>query len=137
MVERVVFANSGYWFLFLVFLLGLAFCLWFKVKFKLWAISCLSSRFNFRKLLSGTSAFRVGVKAAVFSVFLILLFALSLRIQWGENQVSVDHQGRTILIALDISRSMLAKDLSPSRLEFAKIKIKNLLPSLKANRIGL
>lgn len=46
-------------------------------------------------------------------------------------------EGRDVLILLDISRSMSAKDLKPNRLEFAKLKIRNLLAKLPSDRIGL
>ncbi len=46
-------------------------------------------------------------------------------------------ESRDLFIALDISRSMLAQDMIPNRLEFAKKKIKALVNSLAAERIGL
>ncbi len=46
-------------------------------------------------------------------------------------------EGRDLFIALDISRSMLAQDISPNRLEFAKTKISTLVNALPSERIGL
>ena len=67
---------------------------------------------------------------------LFLLFTL-LRPQWNKKEEKVEQEGRDILIALDISRSMLARDFKPTRLEFAKQKIKKLLYNLKCERAGL
>lgn len=46
-------------------------------------------------------------------------------------------QSRDVLIAIDLSRSMLASDVSPTRLDRAKIMIQGLLQELKGERIGL
>lgn len=70
------------------------------------------------------------------SSLLFLLLALA-RPQWDEMRQVVSQEGRDVLIALDISRSMLAQDMKPSRLEFAKSKIKRLVESLKADRVAL
>lgn len=56
---------------------------------------------------------------------------------WDKKEESVEQQGRELFIALDVSRSMLAADLLPNRLEFAKAKIKRLLQLLPAERVGL
>lgn len=68
--------------------------------------------------------------------FIFLFFAL-LHPQWGKKEEVVIQEGRDILIALDISRSMLAQDLKPNRLEFAKAKIKKLLSMIPSERVGL
>jgi len=79
------------------------------------------------------------------SLFAIVLFTLSLlaafmsllRISWGEQKVNVKQCGRAVLFALDISRSMLAADVSPSRLEMAKVKIRSAINNLGPERVGL
>ena len=68
--------------------------------------------------------------------FVGLLLAL-FQPQWGKQQQEVAQEGRDILIAVDISRSMLCTDEKPNRLEFAKQKIKKLLYNLKCQRVGL
>ena len=60
-----------------------------------------------------------------------------LRPQWDMKDQVVEQEGRDILIAIDISRSMLAQDYQPNRLEFAKEKIKKLLYNLSCDRVGL
>ena len=55
---------------------------------------------------------------------MMIFFAL-LRPQWHKHEEVVIQEGRDLLIALDISRSMLANDCKPSRLFCAKNKIKN------------
>lgn len=65
------------------------------------------------------------------------IFLALLQPQWGKQAQHVVQEGRDLLIALDISRSMQAQDMKPSRLDFAKLKIRNLLSRLHFDRIGL
>jgi Ca-activated chloride channel homolog len=65
-------------------------------------------------------------------------FILALaRPQWGVTQETVAFRGRDILIAIDTSRSMLAGDVSPSRLGRAKLVAEDLIAALPDERIGL
>lgn len=56
---------------------------------------------------------------------------------WNPKPVQVKMQGRDIVVLLDVSRSMLAEDIRPSRLEIAKIAIKDLLDSLSGDRVAI
>ena len=66
----------------------------------------------------------------------ILLIALS-RPQWGYEWERVRQQGLHILVALDTSKSMLAQDIKPNRLQQAKWGIRDLIKELQGDRIGL
>lgn len=55
----------------------------------------------------------------------------------GKKEQLVVQEGRDLFIALDISRSMLAQDVNPNRLEAAKNKIKSLISRLDSERVGL
>lgn len=68
---------------------------------------------------------------------LILLVAACARPQWGRLEEPVFEQAREILIAIDLSRSMLAQDVKPSRLERAKLLVTSLLERLSGERVGL
>jgi Ca-activated chloride channel family protein len=59
------------------------------------------------------------------------------RPQWGRLDEPVFDQSRDIIIALDLSRSMLTQDVKPSRLERSKLLIQSLLDHLKGERVGL
>lgn len=76
-------------------------------------------------------------KCVLMSVgFLFLCIAL-LRPQWNKAEETIVQEGRDLYIALDISRSMLASDCKPNRLECAKAKIKRLVKKLSCERVGL
>ncbi len=74
--------------------------------------------------------------------FILLLFAMSFLIlgwanpQWGMKKEKVKRKSSDIFIALDISKSMLAEDVRPSRLDRAKQFAQNLVKQLKGERIG-
>jgi Ca-activated chloride channel family protein len=59
------------------------------------------------------------------------------RPQWGRVEEQVFDQSREILLAVDLSRSMLAQDVKPSRLDRAKLLIQSLLERLEGERVGL
>lgn len=80
-------------------------------------------RFNFKFFLLSL-AFAFGVLAA-----------MSLRKPGGSD--GVIRKGIDVVFALDLSKSMLAKDVAPSRLERAKELISKMLNSMPNNRVGL
>lgn len=64
------------------------------------------------------------------------LFAL-MRPQWGFKWQEIKRKGIDIVIALDTSKSMLATDIKPNRLERSKLAIGDFARNLKSDRIGL
>jgi Ca-activated chloride channel family protein len=73
-------------------------------------------------------AFTLGVLGAILALA---------RPQWGTIEETSFDQSREVLLALDLSRSMLAEDVSPSRLARAKLLIEALLEQLHGERVGL
>ena len=67
---------------------------------------------------------------------LLLLFAAS-RPRWGVQEQMVFKRGRDLVIALDVSRSMLAGDVYPNRLERAKVDLIDLIRDLEGDRAAL
>lgn len=59
------------------------------------------------------------------------------RPRWGFQWRDVKRRGVDIIVALDVSRSMMAADISPNRLQRAQREIIDLLRLLKGDRIGL
>lgn len=66
----------------------------------------------------------------------LLIIALA-RPQWGVVEVPTYSKAREILVAIDLSRSMLAVDIVPSRLERARLLTRGLLDALQGDRVGL
>ena len=75
--------------------------------------------------------------------FLLTLFAIALLCiawanpQWGTKKEEVTRKSADIYLAIDISQSMLARDIKPSRLERAKQFAHKLIEAVKGNRVGL
>jgi Ca-activated chloride channel family protein len=57
--------------------------------------------------------------------------------RWGTRTVVTEAKGLNVVLAVDISRSMLAEDQAPSRLEHAKRQVRRLIYDLAGDRIGL
>ncbi|MGB0743912.1 MAG: VWA domain-containing protein, partial [Opitutales bacterium] len=68
--------------------------------------------------------------------FVCLVLALA-RPGYAPHTESVSRTGRDVVFALDVSRSMLAQDVPPSRLEVAKQGIRDALERFKNERVGL
>jgi Ca-activated chloride channel homolog len=68
---------------------------------------------------------------------LALCVAALARPRWGVIEEKAFDQSREVLIAVDLSKSMLAQDVKPSRLDRAKLLITSLLDRLKGERVGL
>lgn len=66
----------------------------------------------------------------------LVLFAAS-RPQWGKVTEKVIERSRNVVVAIDVSRSMLAADVRPNRLERAKADVADLIDSLKGDRCAL
>src|SRR5262245_10875623 len=56
---------------------------------------------------------------------------------WGFRWEQVKHQGIDLVVALDTSRSMLATDVKPNRLERAKLAVRDLVDEARGDRLGL
>ncbi|MBT5028333.1 MAG: VWA domain-containing protein [Nitrospinaceae bacterium] len=75
---------------------------------------------------------------AIFLFLAILLFLIaSTSPRWGYHWEDLHQRGVDVIVALDVSNSMLAEDMKPNRLERAKRKISDLLDMLEGDRIGL
>jgi Ca-activated chloride channel family protein len=90
-------------------------------------------------LVLGPGTARPGAARArlLFSLGLVAAIVAVARPQWGQLEEPVFDQAREIIIALDLSRSMLAEDVKPSRLERTRLLITSLLERLKGERVGL
>ncbi|OGV45571.1 MAG: hypothetical protein A2017_12210 [Lentisphaerae bacterium GWF2_44_16] len=80
---------------------------------------------------------RRNLRVMIFAVALLFLFLAAARPYWGTSIVPFVGKGRDLLIVLDVSKSMLSKDIQPSRLEHAKWFIRQLLKESSGNRYGL
>lgn len=76
-------------------------------------------------------------RAVLLACALILLFVAAARPSWGVSIQPYTGQGRDIMVVFDTSRSMLAQDVRPSRLEHAKWLVRELVKMNPGDRFGL
>ncbi len=131
---RLVYSNFIYVFLVIT---GL-------VLFYFWAFKArkrIEEKFAQKELLVELSS-GIDYPKRLWKVLLVILgvsFSLLalMRPQWGFHWEEVKRKGIDIIIALDTSRSMLAQDVLPSRLERSKLAIGDFALHLKGDRVGL
>jgi Ca-activated chloride channel family protein len=90
-----------------------------------------------KELMPDVSRFRPMVKFWLLQAALALLIVMLARPQFGTR---ISHEKRTgieTIIAMDISNSMRAEDVVPSRLERAKMMVENLVDNFTNDKIGL
>ncbi|MGC9519086.1 MAG: VWA domain-containing protein [Desulfuromonadaceae bacterium] len=118
-------------------LIPLAFFLRWAWNKRLTALEQFGNPELISRLMEGVSRQKQKAKLwLVFSVFFFSLIALS-RPMWGQKEQTVVSRGNDIIIALDVSRSMMAEDIMPNRLAKAKHEIAQLFDKLQGHRIGL
>jgi Ca-activated chloride channel homolog len=88
-------------------------------------------------LVPGISTIRAVAKFLAFRIAFTFLVITLVNPMLGSKTAEAKIEGIDLMIALDISNSMLAQDLEPNRLERAKRAIQQALEDLKGNRIGI
>ena len=89
------------------------------------------------QMMPSYSKSKVWVRLTLFSIgFFFFIIGLA-RPQIGARLKEQEIKGAEIIIAIDVSNSMLAEDYSPNRLERAKLAVSRLVDKLRDDRIGL
>jgi Ca-activated chloride channel family protein len=108
-------------------------CFWRKRK----ALNVLAQADLLRTINPSASLSRQVFKSCLLIVaFAAIVFALT-RPAWNPTPREVKRKGRDVVILLDTSRSMLAEDIKPNRLERAKLAIGDLMETIRGDRIGI
>lgn len=88
-------------------------------------------------LMPDASLTRLRVKMGIMLVVIALFAVLLARPQFGSKLETVKREGIELIIAMDISNSMLARDIQPSRLEKAKRLVAQLVDKMENDKIGI
>ena len=91
----------------------------------------------YQQLTIGVSRELQIVKRAMLALAVISLLVALARPRWGYNDEETTASGLDIIVAFDVSRSMLAADAAPNRLEKAKRAALDLVESSRTDRLGL
>lgn len=90
-----------------------------------------------RQLMPDVSRWRSAAKYGLLLGSLTLLIVAFARPHWGSGTKTEKRTGIEIIIAMDISNSMRAEDVTPSRLDRAKMMVENLVDKFSNDKIGL
>ena len=110
-----------------------AWCFWRKAL----ALRILASNEMLRKINSGVSLQKQMLKAALLLLAFVSIVLALTEPKWNPQPQQIRRQGRDVAILLDTSKSMLAEDIKPNRLERSKLAIRDLLEVLRGDRIAI
>ena len=131
------FGKPGY---LIALILGLPalimFLVWASVQ-KQRALEAFTGSELLERLAQSASATRQRWKAALLVLGVAFIGLALSQPRWGETEELVKRRGIEVLIAVDVSKSMLAQDLKPNRVGRARREIQDLLHLLEGNRVGL
>jgi Ca-activated chloride channel family protein len=130
------FANPD--FLYLLLVLPVMIILWIlnEVR-KRRALQRMGDPGLVRKLIPEMSRTRPGLKFIIQLIAVTAAILVLARPQFGSKLEEVKKQGVEVIIALDVSNSMLAEDIQPDRLTRAKQALTRLIDNLENDKIGL
>ena len=77
------------------------------------------------------------LRLVLWFVGVALIIVALARPQWGSDIEIVEQRGVQVMVALDVSRSMLAQDVKPTRLGRAKLEISDLISRLDGDEVGI
>lgn len=124
-----------FWGMILVPILALLFI--FVATWRKKAIARTGDEALIRRLSSGYSPRRQRVKTALYLLAIFFLIIGLANPQVGTKLEKVKRQGVDVIIAIDVSRSMLAEDIQPNRLERSKQLVSRMIDNMKGDRVGL
>lgn len=90
-----------------------------------------------KSLMPNATRYRPAIKFSIVCLAMIFMILLIARPQFGTKTETVTKKGIEVVIALDISNSMMAQDVLPSRLDKSKNIISRLVDNFDNNKIGL
>lgn len=90
-----------------------------------------------KKLSPDKSRFKPLLKLVLFTAMLICLILALINPKIGSKLETVKREGVDIVFALDVSKSMLAEDMAPNRLEKSKLIINRIMAGLHGDRVGI
>ncbi|MFC5453509.1 VWA domain-containing protein [Prosthecobacter fluviatilis] len=88
-------------------------------------------------LVTGRSRWRSWLAYFLYIMAMACLIVAVSQPRWGEEKLETPDKGRNIFIAIDTSRSMLARDVPPDRLTRARLAAHDLIMELPGERVGL
>ncbi|HUB59927.1 MAG TPA: VWA domain-containing protein, partial [Puia sp.] len=111
--------------------------LWSLLSWKRKAASRIGDPSLVRQLIGNFSSARFLIKAGLMLVALMVIVMAAANLQKPGSMENIQRKGVDVMLVLDVSKSMLARDIKPSRLEKAKQFLIRLVDQLPNDRIGV
>lgn len=135
-MEALRFEHSEY----LWALVAIPVCLVFYRLYAYWrlrTIRRIGDEALVRKMIAGLPRFKNQLKTILMSAAFLFLILSAANPQLGQGKQELKRTGIEVMIALDVSKSMMAEDMKPNRLERARQFILKLIDKSANDRIGL
>lgn len=132
----LIFANIKYLYLLLIIPVLVGGYIYVQVQQRK-RLQRFGSEKTLRRLMPNVSRVRPHVKFSLLMAVLALLIVAMARPQVVGKKTTTTRQGIEAMIVLDISNSMLAQDVQPSRLEYSKMLLSQLIDKMPNDKIGL
>jgi len=110
---------------------------WFAARKRRAALRTLIDAGLLPRIRVGVHPARRRWKEGLLAASFVLLALALARPGWNPKPKMIERRGRDVVFLLDVSRSMLAEDLAPNRLERAKLAILDTVDRLEGDRVGL
>lgn len=126
---EILFALFSLLFLLFVFLM--------KMRWSKKVLKSIGDENLILKLMKNKPKYKYQIKFMLFALALASLILAMANLQFGSKVEKVKRKGIDLVIALDLSKSMLAEDITPNRLERSKQFIYRFIDKLEGDRIGI
>ena len=136
MTEGIEFGELNY--LWILALIPVAYAIFWAARLaRRRAAEAFSSPQLFTRLLQSSSPSSEWAKSHLLALSLLFLAVALIKPKWGYDSEEVTLRGPDVMVALDVSRSMLSPDVAPDRLTRAVLELKNFALKSPAGRVGL
>ena len=136
MLEQLRFENEVYLYGILLGPVLILLFLWMQYRQRK-ALRQWGNMETIQQFLTDYPVYKRWVKVSLLALATALLCLGLANLQYGSKEKQVTQKGVDVVVALDLSKSMLAEDPEPSRLKKAKFFIRQLLTKLTNDRVGL
>lgn len=130
------FENTEYFYAFALIPLCVLIYVWYVFKTRR-NLKKLGDSALIRQLVPDVSKAKKTTRFILFTLGMGLLILGICNLQTGTKTQDVKREGADIMVCLDVSNSMMAQDLTPNRLERAKIALEKMIDGLQGDRLGI
>ncbi|MCO6451930.1 MAG: VWA domain-containing protein [Caldilineales bacterium] len=133
----MTFANPQFLILMIILLPAASIFLWWASRSRREALARLGESALIRRLSASINWRGRRWRSVLWMLAVALLLFAMARPQWGYEEREIEQEGLQVMVALDVSQSMLTEDVKPNRLARAKLEISDLMNQLNGDEIGL